>query len=174
MTHIFLTGEVQVGKSTVINKVVAQFDGKIGGFRTAFGPDRGEPDRWLYLWDAADGPVFDDAHGVVRFVDRKPQVFLDRFDRIGGSALRRARQENAALILMDECGRFEGNAAEFQAELFAALDGDIPVLGVVRQGFHGWLDDLRSHPNVRVLTVTPENRDALPEQITELLNMQKK
>ena len=74
---------------------------------------------------------------------------------------------------MDECGRFEGQAAAFQAEIFAALDGTIPVLGVVRQGFHSWLDDLRSHPKVTLLPVTVDNRDVLPDQIAALLRSDK-
>ncbi len=172
--HIFLTGDVQVGKSTVIDKVLSQFGGKVGGFRTAFGADRNEADRWLYMWDAAEEPVLDDAHGVVRFIARKPQIFLSRFNEIGGTALRRAQNEQTALILMDECGRFEGAAEYFQAELFAALKGDIPVLGVVRQGYGGWLDKIRSHPNVTLLTVTEENRDTLPGQIIKHLNLYKK
>ncbi len=168
--HIFLTGNVQIGKSTVIDKVLAQFNGKIGGFRTAFGTDRNEADRWLYMWDAADAPKLDETHGVVRFIARSPEVFLSRFNEIGGNAIRQAQKENAALILMDECGRFEGDAAEFQSELFAALDGKIPVLGVIRYNAKGWLDKIRSHPNVTVLTVTEENRDELPAQILTMLN----
>lgn len=70
---------------------------------------------------------------------------------------------------MDECGRFEEQAVVFQSELFAALERDTPVLGVVRQGFHGWLDAIRSHPKVILLAVTEDNRDTLPGQIVGLL-----
>lgn len=172
--HVFLTGDVQVGKSTVLEKVVSALGLSVGGFRTAFGADRAAADRWLYLWNAADAPALDEAHGVVRFTDRKPEVFLDRFNDLGGSALRHARETGVQLILMDECGRFEGQATEFQKELFSTLDGDTPVLGVVRQGYYGWLDKIRNHPKVTVLTVTKENRDSLPNQITDLLNANKK
>lgn len=169
MMHVFLTGNVQVGKSTVLQKVVSTLDLPIGGFRTSFGSNRAEADRWLYLWDASAPPAQDEAHGVVRFTDRRPEIFLDRFNTLGGGALRHARESGAKLILMDECGRFEGQAAEFQREIFSALDGDVPVLGVVRQGYHGWLDDIRNHPKVTLLTVTEDNRNALPSQIVALL-----
>ena len=168
--HIFLTGDVQVGKSTVIQKVLSSFDGSVGGFRSAFDARRNEAERWLYLWDAAETPVPDEAYGVVRFTDRyRSEVFPDRFNELGGGALRRAKEKGVSLILMDECGRFEGSAEEFRREIFSALDGDIPILGVVRQGAHGWLDDLRAHPNVTVLTVTLDNRDTLPCEIKTLL-----
>jgi nucleoside-triphosphatase len=167
--HVFLTGQVQIGKSTVIQKTVSLLGLSVGGFRSGFGGDRGEPERWLYLWDAADAPAYDQDHGVVRFTAGGTQVFPDRFDRLGGGALHRARQGRAGLILMDECGRFEGQAARFQQEIFAALEENTPVLGVVRQGFSGWLDAIRSHPKVTLLTVTAENRDALPRQAAQLL-----
>ena len=169
MTHIFLTGEVQVGKSTVIQKTVSALKIPVGGFCTGFGPDRGAADRLLCLWHASGFPVYEDSHGVVRFADRRPEVFPDRFDALGGGALRRARARGAELILMDECGRFEGSAAEFQSEIFAALEGTVPVLGVVRQGFSGWLDRLRAHPSVTLVTVTAENRDSLPQYLAAQL-----
>lgn len=167
--HIFLTGNVQVGKSTVINKVLAQLPLTVGGFRSGFDHQRSQSDRWLYMWDASQPPAQDETHRIVHFTENKPQVFTERIDAIGAAALRRARENGAQLILMDECGRFEGRAEEFKREIFAVLDGDTPVLGVVRQGYGGWLDEIRSHPNVTVLTVTEENRDTLHAQILSLL-----
>lgn len=167
--HIFLTGDVQVGKSTVIQKAVSALEVPIGGFCSGFGPNREWPDSRVYLWDASGSPVYDDAHVVVRFTGRKPEVLIDRFNTLGVETIRRARRQKAGLILMDECGRFEEQAAVFQSELFAALDGTIPVLGVVRQGFHGWLDAIRNHPKVTVLTVTADNRNILPSQIAAVL-----
>ncbi len=167
--HIFLTGDVQVGKSTVLQKTVARLGLSVGGFCSGFGPDRHRPDSRIYLWDAGGPPRYDEDHVVVRFSGRTPEVLTDRFNTLGTEVLRQARQRGADLILMDECGRFEGQAVAFQAEIFAALDGTIPVLGVVRQGFHGWLDDLRSHPKVTLLPVTADNRDVLPDQLAALL-----
>ena len=172
--HIFLTGDVQVGKSTVIQKAVSALGLRVGGFRSGFGPDRGQPDSKVYLWDAGGPPQYDEEHVVVRFSGGKPQVHIDRFNTLGVEALRRAHRSGAGLILMDECGRFEGQAEAFQAEIFAALDGAVPVLGVVRQGFHGWLDTLRSHPNVTLLPVTADNRELLPGQIAAVLSLSKK
>lgn len=167
--HIFLTGDVRVGKSTIIEKTASALRLPVGGFRSGFGPERGHSDGRVYLWDAADAPVYDDAHVVVRFTHRRPEILIDRFNTLGTEALRRARREGAGLILMDECGRFEEQAAVFQSEIFAALEGTTPVLGVVRQGFHGWLDAVRNHPRVILLTVTVDNRNLLPGQIAAFL-----
>lgn len=167
--HIFLTGEVQVGKSTVIHRVLSALPLTVGGFRTGFDDRRAEADRWLYMWDASGEPIMDEAHRIVSFTDEGHEVLTDRFDEIGGGALRRAREGKAQLILMDECGRLERHATRLREEIFTTLGGDIPVLGVVRQGYHGWLDEIRNHPKVTLLTVTKENRETLHEQIIPLL-----
>ena len=169
MRHIFLTGAVQSGKSTVMEKVLAALNVTVGGFRSGSGPDRHEADRWLYLWDAAGEAVYDEAHRVAHITPEDRQSFPERFDALGCDALRHAKDSGADLILMDECGFLERDAMEFQAEVLRALDGDIPVFGVVRLRSSGWTDSIRSHPKVTLITVTEENRDALPEQIVFLL-----
>lgn len=167
--HIFLTGNVQVGKSTVVERVVSTLGVTVGGFRSGFDHLRAQTDRLLYMWDAAAPALKDEEHAIVRFTDDKPEVYPHRFDEIGGGALRRARERGVDLILMDECGRLERDAHEFQQEVLTTLDGNIPVLGVVRQGYAGWLDHIRNHPKVTLLTVTEENRAALHEQVIALL-----
>ena len=162
--HIFLTGAVQIGKSTVISKVINSAGLRVGGFRTSFGPDRASPDRLLYLYGAGSPPALDEDHGVVRFTGRVPAPIPGRFDSLGIPLLREARAR-ASLIIMDECGRLESDALPFQAEILSALDGDIPVLGVVREGLPGWTTAVAAHPRVRLVTVTMENRDYLPAML---------
>ncbi len=36
--HLFLTGEVRVGKSTIVQQVLQEYRGTVGGFRTILGP----------------------------------------------------------------------------------------------------------------------------------------
>ena len=171
--HIFLTGAVQSGKSTVMEKVLAALNVTVGGFRSGSGPDRHESDRWLYLWDAAGEPVYDETHRVAHITPENRQSFPEQFNALGCAALRHAADSDADLILMDECGFLERDAAEFQTEVLRTLDGDIPVFGVVRLRSSGWTDAIRNHPKVSLITVTEENRDELPEQITPLLQQNK-
>lgn len=172
--HIFLTGEIQSGKSTVMEKVLAALDVTVGGFRSGSGPERYKSSRWLYLWDAAGEPLYDEANRVAHLSSEGRKSFPEQFDSLGCAALRRAQENQVDLILMDECGFLERDAAQFQAEVLRTLDGDIPVFGVVRLRYSGWTDSIRSHPYVTLITVTEENRDELPEQITELLKKNKK
>ncbi len=162
--HVFLTGALQVGKSTLVRRVIAALDCRVDGYQTFFVGDRSLPDKALYLRGILEPREADEGCVVVRFVDGRPAAYADRFDALGGGRLRRAGV-GAELIVMDECGRLERDAREFQAEVLRTLDGDTPVLGVVRQDAGGWTEAIHAHPKVRVMTVTEENRDALVQEL---------
>jgi nucleoside-triphosphatase len=169
--NIFLTGEIQVGKSTVIEKTLALLNKTSGGFKTYFGPDRGSEDRWLYLNAASEAPVFTKEKGVVRFSQGWP-IWIDtnKFDTYGVELIRAAKA-GAEVLIMDECGNFERAALKFQREIIKSLDGPKPVLGVIKLSSSGFTDVLRNHPNVKLITVTRENRDELPKMITRFFEL---
>ena len=162
MRHVFLTGEIQVGKSTVIRKTLSLLNLPYGGFRTYFGPDRASPDRDLYMTGAALPQSFKEQNVVARFRDgRLREVFAERFDALGARCLSEARRD-AKLIVMDECGILERDALLFQAAVLDALEGGLPVFGVVRLAASGWVEAIRRHSNVTLVTVDEKNRDMLP------------
>ena len=168
MTHIFLTGQIQIGKSTLLRKVLAGLPGvRISGFRTESAECIGGPFGPLYLVPAAQNPPqygndnrVADRFGKERGVVGYPEVF----DRAGIAALQDA--EKADLIVMDEIGFLEADAAGFRARIGDLRDGDTPILGVVRQqGETAQQRMIRMHPKVRVIEVTKENRDSLYPEI---------
>ena len=167
--HVFLTGAVGVGKSTAIKQAISMLGLPVGGFCSGYGPDRGEPDRWLYLWYAGGEPVYEQSNAVAKIVDHRPNVIPGRFDELGCAALQRAGSEKVGLIVMDECGRLERQEQRFCEAVLDLLNGEVPVLGALGRGQDDWLDAIRNHPKVTVLTVTEENRDELPKQIADLL-----
>ena len=70
---------------------------------------------------------------------------------------------------MDECGNLERQAILFQREILDTLDGNIPILGIIKQDSSGWTDCIRNHPRVRIITVTKENRNELPMIIEDYI-----
>ena len=46
--HVFLTGDVQIGKSTAIRRAIAQLGRPVYGFRTFF-TDRESAEKSLYM-----------------------------------------------------------------------------------------------------------------------------
>lgn len=167
--HVFLTGEKQIGKSTALRSAAALLGRPVYGFRTFF-VDRMDDQKKLYMLPAASQEAPQDAQVVTRFVDRHPCPLPERFDAIGGALLQQARAHPEGLIIMDECSRFERDALRFQHEILQCLAEDTPVLGVVRLNAAGWVESIRKHPNVKVLTVTADNRDELPQLIVSLLS----
>jgi nucleoside-triphosphatase len=166
--HIFLTGAIQVGKSTVVRKTLSLLNLTYQGFRTGFSSDRSSRDRQLYMWEASGQPVFEDAHCVAQFSGgAPPRIFCERFNSLGVQFLTQAQQQ-AQLIVMDECGGLEQEATEFQQKILEILDGGIPVLGVVKLSSKGWVDKIRNHQNVRLVTVDTSNRSALPQVLFQM------
>lgn len=163
--HIFLTGAIQIGKSTIIRKTLDHLNQTYGGFKTYFGSDRSSDDRLLYM-NGADEPKFFTAdYGIAVFKqDCFPETDVAKFNTYGVELILSAKV-NRAMIIMDECGNLENDALNFQHEILQTLDEDHPVLGVIKQSSYGWTDMIRNHRNVKLITVTRENRNELPQAL---------
>lgn len=162
--HIFLTGDIQIGKSTVIRRVLNELGIIPGGFKTVGANYAADGSSDVVLMKGSESlPAGHPAAHRVPGVCMTP--YPEVFNTFGTAYL----SEPASLILMDELGFLENSAAEFQAAVLRTLDGTTPVFGVVRKMETPFLNAVRSHQNVMVITVTRENRDELPEKIKELI-----
>ena len=167
--HIFLTGEIQIGKSTIINKVLRELGVIPGGFLTYYGCDRACENRSLYICGAWESKCEIPTNQIVQFTNGIPAVNTDKFNTYGSQLIRESRKRSS-IIIMDECGTLESQALEFQAEVLDCLNGSIPVLGVIKKSERlVWTEQIKSHPNVEVLFVDKSNRDQLPEEIIKQL-----
>ena len=165
--HVFVTGERQTGKSRAVRRAAEMLGRPCKGFLTCFlTRERGTSS--LYMVPPEERDLRDEEHVVAVLEDGRMRPLTERFDTLGARLLREARSHPEALILMDECGHLEKNAMVFRKEILTCLDGDIPVLGVLRRD-QPWHDFIKRHPKVRVLTLTEENRAGIAEEITALL-----
>ena len=148
--HLFLTGEKGVGKSTLIDYLLT---GRTPcGFRTR----------------RVEGVLSRPSVHLLTVPDTTPTadnlLFYcgafspERFDTLGVAAL---ENRGGDVLLMDELGPAESGAEKFTAAVLAALDGELPVLGVLQQADTPFLRAVARHPRVRLVTVTPQNRDVL-------------
>ena len=169
--HVFLTGAVQVGKSTLIDRVLAQLPQlRTAGFRTVTEEDLPDAIGSVYLVGADRGGERSGENRVaIRYgAPRGAEGFPAAFDRAGTAHL--AAAEESDLIVMDEIGRLEEKAERFCSRIEELLDGDVPILGVVqRRGDTPLQRRIRSHPRVRLIEVTQENRESLVHAVTALV-----
>ena len=187
MTHVFLTGAIQVGKSTAIGKALALLGNpRVGGFRTVSLPcpeiPRARfavyvlPGATPYLEPLTEAalsgfPLDRDHLLAIRWGDSLHTPFIQAFVS-GGLPLLNEDPPGTKLLLMDEIGVFESRSPEFCAAIARRLEGDLPILGVVKDKQSPFLEQVRNHPKVRLLRVTPDNRDEMPRRIYDLLGPQ--
>lgn len=152
--HLFLTGEKGVGKSTLVRHLL---EGHTPcGFRTVrvtWVMDRPS----VHLLPAVGGEAT--ADNLLFYCG---ECDAARFDTLGTAAL---AQRYGDVLLMDELGPAESQAAAFCGAVLAALDGDMPVVGVLQKADTAFLRAVAAHPRVRVVTVTEENRDRLRQEL---------
>ena len=163
--HLFLTGEKQVGKSTAIDRYLAERGGEIRGFRTvkAAGVLPGETTVHMLRAGAGEYPSEDNL--LFRCGAGAGPETAVRFDRLGCAALADAR--GAELVLMDELGPREEDAGLFHTAVLRALEGDVPVLGVLQRADSDFLRLLMRSHRAYCIEVTQENRDHVPARIRD-------
>ena len=155
--NLFLTGEIQVGKSTLLRKLLKKSGLRPGGAETGFGPWRGERERSLFLYPYG-APDYGPASVCCRMGPGGKTVLPQVFDGRGSALIRSAMADPGVdVVVLDELGFLEQDAGEFRKAVLEALAGPKPVWGVLRLGGGCW-------GNVdfgRIITVTKENRDEL-------------
>ena len=160
--HLFLTGEKQVGKSTLIKKLIEKDSRKQGGFFTVrmFYPNEG---LWYtHLLRPGEKPSPDN---ILFCCSDKKCDSTERFNKLGCRAL----ESPGELIIMDELGPHEENAVQFKEAVFKTLDGDIPILGVLQKAESMFLKAISEHEKVNSVEVTKENRDLLFDELSEYI-----
>ena len=169
MKHIFLTGEKQVGKSTLWKKALDRAAISPGGFQTLeyLVNDRFRGYRLHCL--GAIPEAFGNDVPISVFLRRKCHLAVPESFEIFGTELLRLALEQGGCILMDELGTFEQNSPAFRQEVIHCLNGNCHVLGVLQKADDPFLREILHRPDVKVFTVTPENRDQLLEPLLEAL-----
>ena len=163
-THILICGEVGVGKSTLIQRLLIRSSRQLYGFVTK----KLEPDENgfhpIYIHPAGAMQRRYEEKNLIGTCDRRiHNINLDVFNTLGVAYLKATPD---GLILMDELGFMEAKAETFTRAVLQALDGEIPVIAAVKARMDiPFLNEVRAHPNCKLYWITPENRDSLYETL---------
>lgn len=171
--HIIIAGKRHVGKSTLINRLLELTDKPVYGFRTAPGRSMKKGCRSFFIFPAGEPEMLQnencqteenhigDGNGITR------QGYPEAFNNYGVRCL---EAEPDGIVVMDELGFMEKDADAFCSRILELLDGDIPVIASAKAGHDHeieFLSRVLNHPNADVYYITPENRDALYDELKE-------
>lgn len=163
--HLFLTGAKQVGKSTLLRRLIQEKSLDCAGFETRVFFIDGER-RGFTLHGHVEMPPYENDCIVCARIGEKLSVPVPQtFNTNGVAILRRSLDAPAPFLLMDELGKLERSADAFCAQVLATLDGEKRVLGVLQKCESPLIDAITARHDVTVLTVTEENRDALLHEL---------
>lgn len=115
---------------------------------------------------------------VFAHVDIDTGVFVDKYgvdlevlDSVGVAAINKAIKEEVDLIIIDEIGKMEMESANFNAAVKEALDTEIAILMTMhKKSRNPLLQDIRRRDDIRMLEVTPINKNLLPYKISRILH----
>jgi nucleoside-triphosphatase THEP1 len=160
--NIFLTGPPSSGKTTVIKRLVPRLPMPAGGFYTE---EEKEGDRRVgFVMRTLDGREGYLAHREIRseFRIRRYGVSIENIETIAVPAI---EPGEGRIIVLDEIGKMECFSAAFRSAAAGALGAVNIVIGTITLGGDDFIAGVKARPDVEILEVTPENRDALPDLI---------
>ncbi len=165
--HLFLTGDKQVGKSTLLHRLIETKGIQCVGFETRHFDIDGMR-RAHILHGLVDMPPYEnDCICCVRVAEKKSVPVLPVFEENGVRILQNSLSSPTEFILMDELGRLERHADAFIHEIYTCLNSSKRVLGVLQKCSSNHIEEISKREDVTLLTVTCENRDALLEYLIE-------
>ena len=144
MKNIIICGCSGSGKTTAIKRILHGAEEPIYGFWTeklAVDPQTGSAP--VYIHGCSEQLTFAQDHQIGSCRERCAEKRPKAFDTVGFMLL--SGIPSGSLVLMDEIGVMEEEAAAFIARVFELLDGDYRVIAAVRDRSTPLLDAVRGH-----------------------------
>ncbi|HHT9117129.1 MAG TPA: NTPase, partial [Candidatus Hypogeohydataceae bacterium YC38] len=166
--NILITGRPGVGKTTAVIKIISRLDLKPGGFYTEELRTEGERKGFKIK-------TFSGQEGILAHVDYREGPRVGKYGVDVGSfetiALPEVEEAVRAgkLIVIDEIGKMELFSARFKELVIKALNSPVPLLGVIKEKGDGFIDKIKGRKDVRLFTLTRENRDSTISEILGVL-----
>lgn len=170
---IGITGLPGAGKTHALIKVIEMLEAEeiiVGGMITEpIVEDNRRVGFSVMDWRTKQKSVLAHIEIQSKFMVGKFGVDLTTLETVGVAALMRACEE-ANVIVIDEVGKMEVESEKFVGAVKVALDVEKPMLLTLhKKSRNPLLQDIRRRDDVRILEVTPINRNLLPYKIMKLM-----
>lgn len=173
VVKIGITGLPNAGKTTTLLKIIEMLeeqDTVVGGMITEPIIFRNKHvGFYVKDWMTKKRRKFAHINIESRFHVGRYGVDVKALETLGVKAIRSAIRE-ADMIVIDEVGKMEVESPAFVQAVEDALDSDkMIILTLHKKSRNPLLQDIRRRDDVRILEVTPVNRNLLPYKIMKLI-----
>ncbi|MBI3671068.1 MAG: NTPase [Acidobacteria bacterium] len=163
--NLFITGKPGVGKTTLVEQVVARLRGslRLAGFTTTEVRDPAGQRLGFNIVtvEGRQGELARVGLHSRAYVSRYG-VNLESFERL---ALPELARRDVDLIVMDEIGRMECASGRFRRAVEDVLDAPVDVLATLGVSRLPFFQALRDRPDVELVNLTERNREALVAEV---------
>jgi nucleoside-triphosphatase len=172
---IGITGMPNVGKTDTIIKIINSLENHgytVQGMITE--PIVKKHKRvgfFVTNWQTKEKEIFAHIDFDTKEKVGKYGVDINALEKIGVPAIEKAiLDENVNIIVIDEIGKMEMLSEKFCEMVIEALDSDKPILVTLhKKSRTPLLQDVRRRDDIRILEVTPVNRNLLPYKIEKIM-----
>jgi nucleoside-triphosphatase len=172
---IGITGMPSVGKTQTLVKIIEFLEEnryKVEGMITE--PIVEKKKRvgfYVVDWQTKDKDVF--AHVDIDSKEKvgKYGVNVVALEKVGIPAIEKAiTDQEIKIIVIDEIGKMEMMSERFCEVVIEAMDSDKPIIVTLHKKSRSpLLQDVRRRDDIRILEVTPVNRNLLPYKIQKIM-----
>ncbi|MFA5771726.1 MAG: NTPase [Thermoplasmata archaeon] len=172
-TKIGITGLPGAGKTYALVKVIEMLEGEgvnVGGMITEPILDKKNVVGFKIInWITKK----EDVLSHIKFESKQMVgiygINVEALETIGVNAINEAVM-NSDVIIIDEVGKMEVGSEKFIESVKKAIDVDKPlILTLHKKSRNPLLQDIRRRADMRILEVTPINRNLLPYKIIKIL-----
>ena len=162
---ILLCGDINSGKTTLIQRLLEDIGTPPKGYITVRMPEANGVSN-VYLYDISNPPErVEDAAVIMAISDTGTEKHPELLDTLGVRYL--SGIPAGSVVVLDEIGSLETASPEFQRAVMRILSGDYTVLASVKAANTDFLRNVRKHPDCDLYIITPDNRNALYEQLKQ-------
>lgn len=170
-----------VGKTATLIKIVEKLEEdefRVGGMitKSVYDPKTGRKVGFQIVdWATKAEGLFAHVDFDTKFkAETEDGVFcvdVDVLEKIGVAAIENAmRTDDIDIIIIDEVGKMEMHSDRFCKIVTDCLDAPKPVIMTLhKKSRNPLLQDIRRRDDVRILEVTPVNKNLLPYKIEKIL-----
>jgi nucleoside-triphosphatase THEP1 len=166
---IILYGDIDAGKTTVVNRMAALLNGiRVAALRSgALLDEQGHKQRLFLEWSGVERVVFAEVKDPTTRGPERWRVLSNALDEAAGRMARLA--DGAELVLLDELGAVEQGHAGYVAAVQQLFEQDVPIVAVVQRRALGfWLDAIGEQRIDHMFTVVDGCREDLPGRLAHL------